>query len=301
MNSRKEARSMDWITGIQSAINYVEDNLEGEIDFEEATKRACSSPFHFQRIFSIICSYTLGDYIRMRRLSLAAEKLRRTNERIIDIALKYGYETPESFSRAFTRFHGVSPSEARKGATTKNFSRLFVKLILDGGNFMDYRIEKKNAFKVICKKKKVTKPQGYTATEEIAPFWNECSQNGTMEKLQKYARFDNLNGILGICFSEDVTSTDFPYGIGAEYNGAPLEDEGFDIVEIPAYTYAVFTCKGKMPEAFVKTYKQICTEFFPQNSSYEYGQGVELEVYPSANVDDPNFSFEIWIAVKEKE
>lgn len=301
MNSRKEARSMDWITGIQSAINYVEDNLEGEIDFEEATKRACSSPFHFQRIFSIICSYTLGDYIRMRRLSLAAEKLRRTDERIIDIALKYGYETPESFSRAFTRFHGVSPSEARKGATTKNFSRLFVKLILDGGNFMDYRIEKKNAFKVICKKKKVTKPQGYTATEEIAPFWNECSQNGTMEKLQKYARFDNLNGILGICFSEDVTSTDFPYGIGAEYNGAPLEDEGFDIVEIPAYTYAVFTCKGKMPEAFVKTYKQICTEFFPQNSSYEYGQGVELEVYPSANVDDPNFSFEIWIAVKEKE
>ena len=301
MNPRKEARNMDWITGIQSAINYVEDNLEGEIDFEEAAKKACSSPFHFQRVFSIICSYTLGDYIRMRRLSLAAEKLRRTDEKVIDIALRYGYETPESFSRAFTRFHGVSPSEARKGATTKNFSRLFVKLILDGGNFMDYRIEKKDSFKVICKKKNVTKPQGYTATEDISPFWNECSADGTMEKLQKYARFDNLHGILGICFSEDVTSTDFPYGIGAEYNGAPLEDDGFEIVEIPAYTYAVFTCKGKMPEAFAKTYKQICTEFFPQNSSYEYGKGVELEVYPSADVDNPEYTCEIWIAVKEKE
>ncbi len=236
----------------------------------------------------------------MRRLSLAAEDLRRTDEKVIDIAFKYGYETPESFPRAFTRFHGVSPTDARKGATAKNFSRLSVKIIFDGGNLMDYRIEKKDAFKVVCKKKKVTKPQGYTATEEISPFWNECGSNGTIEKLQKYANFENLHGILGICFSDEVSPNDFPYGIGAQYNGLPLEDDGLEIVEIPAYTYAVFTCKGKMPDAFVETYKQICTEFFPQSANYEYGKGVELEVYPSADVENPNFTCEIWIAVNEK-
>lgn len=300
MKSRKEARKMDWITGIQNAINYVEDNLEGEIDFETAAKKACSSPFHFQRTFGIVCSYTLGDYIRMRRLSLAAERLRSTDEKIIDIALRFGYETPESFSRAFTKFHGVSPTEARKGANTKNFSRLFVKLILDGGNFMDYRIEKKDSFKIICKRKKIEKPQGYGAAEDISPFWRECSENGTFEKLQKYANFESFHGILGVCFSDSGSSTDFPYGIGAEYNGAPLFDEGFEIVEVPAATYAVFVCKGKMPEAFVKTYKQICTEFFPQNSSYEYGKSLELEVYPSADVNNPDYTCEIWIAVNKK-
>ncbi len=291
---------MDWITGIQEAINYVEDNLTGEIDFEEAAKRACSSPFHFQRIFGVVCSCTLGDYIRMRRLSLAADELRRTDEKIIEIALKYGYETPESFSRAFTRFHGVSPSEARKGKNVKTFSRLFVKLILDGGNFMDYRIEKKDAFTVVCKKKRVANPQGYTAKEEISAFWRKCSENGTMKKICEFANFENLHGILGICFSDEISPNDFPYGIGAEYNGKPLSDEGLELVEIPAHTYAVFPCKGKMPEAFEKTYKQICTEFFPQSSSYEYGKSVELEVYPSDNVDDPDYSCEIWIAVNEK-
>ena len=291
---------MDWITGIQEAINYVEDNLTGEIDFEEAAKRACSSPFHFQRIFGVVCSCTLGDYIRMRRLSLAADELRRTDEKIIEIALKDGYETPESFSRAFTRFHGVSPSEARKGKNVKTFSRLFVKLILDGGNFMDYRIEKKDAFTVVCKKKRVANPQGYTAKEEISAFWRKCSENGTMKKICEFANFENLHGILGICFSDEISPNDFPYGIGAEYNGKPLSDEGLELVEIPAHTYAVFPCKGKMPEAFEKTYKQICTEFFPQSSSYEYGKSVELEVYPSDNVDDPDYSCEIWIAVNEK-
>lgn len=291
---------MDWITGIQEAINYVEDNLTGEIDFEEAAKRVCSSPFHFQRIFGVVCSCTLGDYIRMRRLSLAADELRRTDEKIIEIALKYGYETPESFSRAFTRFHGVSLSEARKWKNVKTFSRLFVKLILDGGNFMDYRIEKKDAFTVVCKKKRVANPQGYTAKEEISAFWRECSENGTMKKICEFANFENLHGILGICFSDEISPNDFPYGIGAEYNGKPLSDEGLELVEIPAHTYAVFPCKGKMPEAFEKTYKQICTEFFPQSSSYEYGKGVEIEVYPSDNVDDPDYSCEIWIVVNEK-
>lgn len=291
---------MDQITAIQRAIDYTEVHLTDEIDYEAAAREAASSVFHFQRLFSMLCGYTLGDYIRMRRLSLAADELQRTGGKIIDIALKYGYDTPESFSRAFTRFHGITPTQARRGGNIKSFSRLSVKLILDGGNLMDYRIEKRDAFKLICRKKQVNKPQGDTATADISAFWGECSTDGTMEKLCKYASFDNLRGILGVCFSGEMANSGFPYGIGAEYNGAPLTDGGFDIVEIPAHTYAVFQCKGKMPDAFKETYKKICTEFFPQSSTYEYGNGIELEVYPSADVQNPDYTCEIWIAVKEK-
>ena len=165
---------------------------------------------------------------------------------------------------------------------------------------MDYRIENKGALRMICKKKQVNKPQGDTAIADISAFWDECGKDGTIEQICKYGRFDNLGGILGICFSGEMADSSFPYGIGAEYNGVPLNGEALDLVEIPAHTYAVFQCKGKMPDAFRKTYRQICTEFFPQ-SNYAYGNGVELEVYPSAEVQDPNYTCEIWIAVKEKE
>lgn len=290
---------MDWITGIQRAIDYTEAHLTDKIDYEAVAREAASSVFHFQRMFSMLCGYTLGDYIRMRRLSLAADELHQTEQRIIDIALRYGYDTPESFTRAFTRFHGISPSEARRGGSVKSFSRLSVKLILDGGNIMDYRIEKRPAFKIIYRKKQVNKPQGDTATEDISEFWNECSTDGTMEKLCEYASFENLHGVLGICFSGEMADSEFPYGIGAEYNGKPMTDPGFELAELPASTYAVFPCRGKMPEAFRTTYKRICSEFFPQ-SGYEYGSSVELEVYPSADVQNPDYFCEIWVAVKAK-
>ena len=146
---------MDWIQGIQRAIDYVEEHITEEIDIEDVAAAAYSSPFHFQRVFGILCGLSLGDYIRMRRLSLAGEELSKGNAKIIDIALKYGYDTPESFSRAFTRFHGIAPSEAKHSGNVKIFTPLSVKLILSGGNKMDYRIEKRDAFKVVCKRKKV--------------------------------------------------------------------------------------------------------------------------------------------------
>lgn len=290
---------MDWITGIQRVLDYTEEHLTEEIDYETAAKQAYSSVFHFQRMFGMLCGFSFGDYICVRRLTLAAEELIRTSSKVIDIAFKYGYDTPESFSRAFTRFHGINPTAARHGGNVKSFSRLSVKLILSGGNTMDYRIEAKQALKIICKKKQVNKPQGDIAVADISAFWNECGRNGTIETLCKYAKFDSLQGILGICFSGEMADSGFPYGIGAEYNGVPVKETDFDIVEIPAYTYAIFRCKGKMPDAFRNTYQRICTEFFPQ-SNYEYGNGLELEVYPSADTQNPDYTCEIWIAVNEK-
>ncbi len=135
---------MDWITGIQNAINYIEDHLTEEIDYEQAARESFSSSYHFQRVFSILCGYTLGEYIRNRRLSLAGTELATGKEKVIEIAAKYGYESPDSFAKAFQRFHGITPSQARgNGAKLKSFSRLSFKITLEGGSIMNYRIEEK--------------------------------------------------------------------------------------------------------------------------------------------------------------
>ena len=290
---------MDWITGISKAIDYIEEHITEPTDYARAAKEACSSLFNFQRVFALLCGYTLGDYVRMRRLTLAGEDLLSTDAKVIDVALKYGYDSPESFSRAFTRFHGVSPSAVRKGAAIRSFSRICVKLILTGGSIMEYRIEKKQAAKIICRRREFTKPGDDYTNREIPEFWNECGRDGSIQKLCGYIKDSaQFKGLLGVCFSTEMTDSGFPYGIGAEYDGES-DPQDFEIVDIPAYTYAVFTVRGRMPDAFRETYRKICTEFFPQ-SGYEYGNGVEIEVYPSADVQNPDYTCEIWIAVKPK-
>lgn len=232
---------------------------------------------------------------------MAASDLIRHNDKVIDVALRYGYDTPESFTRAFVRFHGVTPTEAKRGRNVKSFSRLSVKLILTGGSTMDYRIEKLGAFQIICKRKQVNKHKNQTATPDISAYWDECQKNGITQKIISYIpEKPKLKGLLGICFSEGFKAEEFPYGIGVEYDGRPVADDELEIVDIPARTYAVFICKGKMPDAFPETYKKIVTEFFPQSNKYEYGHGIELEVYPSADISNPDYICEIWIAVNEK-
>ena len=292
---------MDWITGIQRSLDYMEAHLTREMDYEAAAKEACSSAFHFQRMFSLVCGFTMGDYVRMRRLSLAAEELTRGGGRIIDVALRYGYDSPESFSRAFTRFHGISPSAARQGGHVRSFSRISVKLTITGGNMMDYRIEKKGAIKVACRRINVTKPtENGIAYEPISAFWRECGADGTIPRLcSLMAQPNPFDGILGICFTEFLDGSTFPYGIGAACRDDVTGGDGIDVVELPAHTYAVFKVRGPMPEAFQKTYMEMNTDFFT-TSDYEYSNGVELEVYPSANVKDPDYQCEIWIAVEPK-
>ena len=236
----------------------------------------------------------------MRRLSLAGEELSKGNAKIIDIAMKYGYDTPESFSRAFTRFHGIAPSEAKHSGKVRIFTPLSVKLTLTGGSKMDYRIEKRDAFQVVCKRKRVDKPQSANATPDITAMWQEYGANGTMGRLIACMPENPvMKGLLGICFSFELNAKQFPYGIGVEYDGRKVDDD-LEIVTIPANTYAVFTSKGKMPDAFIETYHKIVTEFFPQSAQYEYAENVEFEVYSSQDVSDPNYQCEIWIAVNEK-
>ena len=165
-----------WIDGIQSAVQYIEDNLTEELDIADISAKAYVSPFYFQKIFSILCGYTVGEYIRNRRLALAAEELSKSDTKVIDVAIKYGYESPDSFTRAFTKFHGISPSAAKeKGASIKSFAPIRIKLSLEGGTIMEYRIVEKAAFTIIGKKRKFSMETSYT---EIPKFWQEHFDNG---------------------------------------------------------------------------------------------------------------------------
>ncbi|HEY8500962.1 MAG TPA: AraC family transcriptional regulator, partial [Clostridia bacterium] len=141
-----------WIEGIQNAIEYIENNLTEELKIEDIAEKAYVSAFHFQRIFSILCGFTVGEYIRNRRLSLAAQELSKADAKVVDVAIKYGYDSPESFTRAFAKFHGISPSAAKiKGANLKSFARIKIKLTLEGGKMLEYKIVEKAQFTVMGK------------------------------------------------------------------------------------------------------------------------------------------------------
>lgn len=291
---------MDWITGIQRAIDYVEAHLTEEIDYAEVSKAACSSVFHFQRVFGILCGMTLGEYVRGRRLTLAGCELAAADVKVIDVALKYGYDTPESFSRAFARFHGITPSQARTcGNNLKSMSRLAVKLILEGGTVMDYRIEEKKAFKVI-EKVKMFSMANESNLKEIPKFWTDAHTDGTIETLCGCCGGPLFSGdILGICYGDGCKDAEqFPYSIAAGYGGGSVP-EGFRVNEIPSNTWAVFPCKGAMPKAIQDLWRRIYTEFFPA-SDYAPKNEIDFEVYPDGDVASADYVSEIWIAVKKK-
>ena len=143
---------MDFVKGLQRAIDYIENHLTDEIAYERIAQQTACSTFYFQRIFSVLCVMSVGDYIRKRRLTLAGRDLNINQEKVIDVALKYGYESPEAFTRAFSKFHGITPSEAKlDGSKLKSFTRLSVQITMKGGNAMDYKVVEKQAFKVLEK------------------------------------------------------------------------------------------------------------------------------------------------------
>lgn len=293
---------VDWITGMQKAIDYIEENITEELDYNEIAKRAYSSSFHFQRVFSIMCGFTVGEYICFRRLTLAGGELLATDARVIDIALKYGYDTPDSFTRAFASFHGITPSMSRKQngmCNLKSFSRLSIKLSFEGGSIMDYRIEEKSLFKLI-QKTKMFSSENEKNKVEIPQFWSDCRADDTIKQLCNYAE-DSVNfkkAILGICDEFCGNSNSFPYSIGAEYLGGDIPNE-FELKEVPAQTWVIFKCVGAMPRAIQNLWHKIYTEFSP-SSDYKPVQTLNFEVYPDGDINSNAYESEIWIPVERK-
>ena len=291
---------MDWITGLQKAIDYIEDNLTDELDYAKIAAKACMSSFHFQRIFTIMCNFSLGEYIRNRRLTLAGAELNRSNEKVIEIALKYGYESPDSFTKAFARFHGITPSAAREqGANLRSFTRLSIKISLEGGNIMDYRIEKKREFKVIGKSEIFDTSDEFNR-DDIPKFWSRCHKDGTVKALYELSRNTQNSGtVFGVCCEGDSSDIhQFPYLIAATFESGEIPKD-YSVKEIPEYTWAVFRCVGAMPRAIQDLWHQIYTEFFP-TSEYHPAHGIDLEAYYEGNMDDKKYVSEIWIPVEKE-
>lgn len=286
---------MDWFAGIQNAINYIEEHLTEEIDYEEVSKEAACSSFYLQRIFSILCGITLGDYIRNRRLTLAGNELSVSDNKVIDIALKYCYESPESITRAFKGFHGITPSEAKKdGSKLKSFSRLSVKITLSGGNIMDYKIIEKEAFDII-EKAETQSTENYENAKSIPNFWDRCHTDGTVKKLFDIAIDKSF--IFGVCYGNtSENATTFDYSIAAKCDENTVVPEGFRKNSIPARTWAVFECKGAMPNAMQDMWHKIISEFFP-TSCYQPTCEMDIEAYTQGNMGSPDYRSEIWVPV----
>jgi AraC family transcriptional regulator len=290
---------MDLLKKMNEALVYIEENLTGNIDYKEAARLSFCSEFHFKRMFSFLAGVSLSEYIRRRRLTLAAFELNNSSLRIIDIALKYGYSSPDSFTRAFQNMHGVTPTEARNnGPSLKAYPQMTFQLTIKGGSKMNYRIVEKEAFRIVGIKKRV--PLVFHGVNpEIASMWE--SLNGeTINTLKKLSNVKPL-GLLS-------ASTNFSEGRMEEkgeldhYIGVAttLEcPENLTQLEVHASTWAVFESVGPFPDTLQDIWGRIYSEWFP-SSNYEQTEGPEILWNENKDVTSQTFKSEIWIPVLKK-
>lgn len=246
---------MEWLQRMEDSLDYLEHHMELPLNVNETARVACSSPYHFQRMFHMVTGVTLGEYVRKRKLTLAAQELASSNIKVLDVALKYGYDTPESFAKAFRRVHGFSPSAAREpGKILKAYPRLSFHISLKGDQEVDYQIIEKEAFPVIGKKIQVSTKDGENF-RRIPAFWAECYKNGTTEKICSLAE---KNEFLGICMDYYAAKEKMSYMIAVESDRK--DHGGLDVKTIPAATWAIFQSVGSMPGAIQRVWERIYSE-----------------------------------------
>ncbi len=285
---------MEWLERLNQAMSYIEENLAGEIDYDHLARIACCSTFHFQRMFSYIANVPLAEYIRRRRMTAAAFDLQSSGLKVIDLALKYGYESPTSFSRAFQNVHGVSPSAARAaGMPLKAYPRMSFLITIKGDAEMNYRIEQKEAFRIVGVKEHLDM-KVEESMARVPQFWAETFQNGMFEVVCRLANGDSC-GVLGV--STCMNGKYFDYYIACESDApAPAGTEEY---LVPAATWAIFPCEGPMPQAIQELQKRIVSEWLP-TSGYEYADAPDIEVYPEGDTKSLNYRSEVWLPVVQK-
>lgn len=285
---------MDWISRLNEAVEYIEENLDKDISYDKAAQIACCSTFHFQRMFSYISDVSLSEYIRRRRLTLAAFDLQNGNEKIIDIALKYGYDSPTSFNRAFHNVHGISPTAARtKGVSLKAYPRISFKITIKGVAEMNYKIINKEAFKIVGVK------EHYNMSIEecfqaVPLFWQKTIQSGVVPEILKLIDQEPF-GLLGV--STCMNGQDFDYYIAVATDKAT--PDGMVEYTVQESTWAVFECVGPMPTAIQELQKRIVTEWLP-TSGYEYANLPDIEVYFEGDQQADDYKCEVWLPITIK-
>ncbi len=279
---------MEWITQMNRAIAYIESKLTEEIDYEELGRAACCSSYQFQRMFGYIAGLPLSEYVRRRKMSRAAEDL-QNGEKVLDVALRYGYSSPTAFSRAFQSVHGLNPSQVKQEtAVVKSYLPLTFKLTIKGASEMNYRIEKKEEFRVVG----LSCPMNNELEENfknIPLFWDKVVEDGSLEQLERLADASSPKGLLGVCSCIGEESN-WKYYIAV---ASAQSVEGMEEYEVPAATWAIFSgsCgEEQLSKAIQDLGQRVITEWLP-SSGYSYGTGPDLEVY----LNDTDF--EIWIPV----
>lgn len=289
---------------IQQAICYMEEHICENINYAEVAKSVHMSSYNFHRTFSFIVGMTANEYIRKRRLTLAAQELQTTDISVTDVAYKYGYESPESFSKAFSRFHGSTPKQAKqKGTKLHLFNPLVIKIILEGGSIMDYRIEHRERQQFIALVKAFPNEISNDDNDHSIPdFWTECSEKNLIEPM-RLLRAEGKRDLYGLCSPLRDSETHFNYGIGImideDTDTTKLEhftQNGYSIWETEPADYAVFKCYGSDGDCLGETWSKFFKEFVPQ-TGYTQTDDTDYEIY-FENGESGLFC-ELWVPVKK--
>jgi len=294
---------VDWQVRMSKALDYLEENLRNDIDMGEAAAEANCSTFHFMRMFEVVTGLGPGEYLRRRRLSMAALELASGGgpggrERVLDIALEFGYDSPDAFTRAFKREFECLPSEARlPGANLHIFPKLSFTVALKGDKAMEYRIEKGPEYKLIGISIRTRASDG-TSFKVIPAFWTQAMKDGRFQALCGKAAGSSV-GVCGVCHSCDDATGDFTYSIAIE---APSDPSGLpagcEEILVPASTWAKFTSRGPLSKNFQDVIRRIYSEWFPASGREPAGTP-EIEFYPDLpDMEADDYWCEYWVPLK---
>lgn len=292
--TRREGVKVKWLKQLSKVIDYIESNLDGVISFDEAAKIACCSTYYFQRMFSNVVGISLSEYIRRRRMTAAAFELQTSEKKVMDIALKYGYESPTSFNRAFQSVHNVSPTVARKcGTLLTAYPPISFSISVIGDENMNYKIEEKKAIRLVGIRTELQ--EDMEENRKIVPlFWNKILKSSSFSEICELTNKDP-HGILGVTAYTDPENIYY-------YIATPTDKtvpEGMIEFEIPAATWVIFQCNGQFKESVQIIFKRFLTEWLPV-SGYEYAELPDIEVYPVSAKSSKGGHVEVWIAIKKE-
>lgn len=293
MSTESEEWDMGWLESMNGALDYIEENLSIKMDLHKVAQKAGCSSYNFQRMFSFVAGVTLASYIRRRCMTAAALELGRSDITIMDLALKYGYDSPVSFARAFQTIHGMTPQEARQGkGSLQSYPRISFHITMKGDQPMNYRIETMKAFRVIGKSREISTKDGVNF-KEVPKFWDDSCADGSCTAIY------SINGremeeMYGVCYDMNFPEENFRYMIGVKVEEHLVE--GMEVLEIPEMLWAKFTCRGvaQIQEVFQRFY----TEWLP-NSGYEHAEAPEIEWYSTEDMSKPDYLCEVWMPIQK--
>lgn len=310
---------MDWLTSFKKAIDYMETHMLSDIGAKDVADAVHISPSYFQKSFKIVTGYSIGEYLRNRRLYLAGMDVLNAvpadnsplqknpkalaDKTVLDLAYKYGYDTPESFTKAFSRFHGMSPTQLKSQPTKiKVFLPLIVEISIRGGNKMEFQLEKRQSMQMIGLGRIFSYDTSY---QDIPKFWCEfCSRYCTQdtpappeEQAIRQTIAECIVGEFGVCVEDIDDGEHFHYYIAGAYQGGAVP-EGMSVFEIPASEWAKFNCIGRIPQSLQTVNTRIFSEWLPGNQEFEMSMPMNIEWYSNGNTESDDYVSAIWIPVK---